>query len=66
MRVCGAYQNKLETARKLIARDSSVQDIADLMGLALLQVQDAAGRITPRPPLFTPAQVGYTECGTEE
>lgn len=40
MRVCGAYQNKLETARKLIARDSSVQDIADLMGLDLLQVQE--------------------------
>ena len=36
----GAYQNKLETAKKLIARGYELEDIADLSGLTLSQVQE--------------------------
>ncbi|MBQ4330561.1 MAG: hypothetical protein IJC31_01860, partial [Spirochaetaceae bacterium] len=36
----GAYQNKLETARKLIARGSQPEDIADVTGLSLLQIKE--------------------------
>ena len=36
----GAYQTKLETARKLIARGDSPEDVAQLIGLSLLEVQD--------------------------
>ena len=35
----GAYQNKLETARKLIARSYSPEEIADISGLTIYQVQ---------------------------
>ena len=35
----GAYQNKLETARKLIARSYSPEEIADVSGLTIYQVQ---------------------------
>ena len=35
----GAYENKLETARKLIARGYSPEEIADLSGLTIYQVQ---------------------------
>ena len=35
----GAYQTKLETARKLIARGYSPEEIADLSGLTIYQVQ---------------------------
>ena len=35
----GAYQNKLETGRKLIVRGASPEEIADLTGLTLPQVQ---------------------------
>ena len=35
----GAYQNKLETARKLIARGYSLEEIADVSGLTIYQVQ---------------------------
>ena len=36
----GAYQNKLETAHKLLARGYSPEDIADLSGLTFSQVQE--------------------------
>ena len=36
----GAYQNKLQTARKLIARGNAAEDIADLTGLDLSQVEE--------------------------
>lgn len=36
----GAYQTKLETAKKLIARGDSPEDVAQLIGLSLLEVQD--------------------------
>ena len=36
----GAYQNKLETARKLIVRGNSTEDVADLTGLSLLQIKE--------------------------
>ena len=36
----GAYQTKLETARKLITRGYAPEDIADLSGLTLSQVQE--------------------------
>ena len=36
----GAYQNKLEMARKLIARGNAAEDIADLTGLDLSQVEE--------------------------
>ena len=36
----GAYQNKLETAHKLITRGYAPEDIADLSGLTLSQVQE--------------------------
>ncbi|MBO5124673.1 MAG: Rpn family recombination-promoting nuclease/putative transposase, partial [Spirochaetaceae bacterium] len=36
----GAYQNKLETARRLVARGFSAEDIADLTGLDLLQIEE--------------------------
>ena len=36
----GAYQNKLETARKLIGRGYAPEDIVDLSGLTLSQVQE--------------------------
>ena len=36
----GAYQNKLETARKLIARGNPAEDIADVTGLSLLQIKE--------------------------
>ena len=35
----GAYQNKLETARKLISRSYSPEEIADVSGLTIYQVQ---------------------------
>ena len=35
----GAYQNKLETAQKLIARSYSPEEIADVSGLTIYQVQ---------------------------
>ena len=35
----GAYQNKLETAQKLIARGYSLEEIADVSGLTIYQVQ---------------------------
>ena len=35
----GAYENKLETARKLIARGYSLEEIADVSGLTIYQVQ---------------------------
>ena len=35
----GAYQTKLETARKLIARSYSPEEIADISGLTIYQVQ---------------------------
>ena len=35
----GAYQNKLETAQKLIARSYSPEEIADISGLTIYQVQ---------------------------
>ena len=35
----GAYQTKLETARKLIARSYSPEEIADVSGLTIYQVQ---------------------------
>ena len=36
----GAYEKALETARKLIARGDSPEDVAQLIGLSLLEVQD--------------------------
>ena len=36
----GAYQNKLETARRLVIRGFSPEDIADLTGLDLLQIEE--------------------------
>ena len=36
----GAYQKALETARKLIGRGYSPEDIADLSGLTFSQVQE--------------------------
>ena len=36
----GAYQKALETARKLIVRGSSTEDVADLTGLSLLQIKE--------------------------
>ena len=36
----GAYQTKLETARKLVIRGFSAEDIADLTGLDLLQIEE--------------------------
>ena len=36
----GAYQNKLETARKLIIRGYAPEEIADVSGLSLSQVQE--------------------------
>ena len=36
----GAYQTKLETARKLIVRGNSTEDVADLTGLSLLQIKE--------------------------
>ena len=36
----GAYQKALETAQKLIARGYEPEDIADLSGLPLSQVQE--------------------------
>ena len=36
----GAYQNKLETARRLVIRGFSAEDIADLTGLDLLQIEE--------------------------
>ena len=36
----GAYQKALETARKLIARGSQPEDIADVTGLSLLQIKE--------------------------
>ena len=35
----GAYQNKLEIAQKLIARGYSLEEIADVSGLTIYQVQ---------------------------
>ena len=35
----GAYENKLETARKLIARGYFLEEIADVSGLTIYQVQ---------------------------
>ena len=35
----GAYQKTLEMARKLIARDDSIEEIADISGLSMYQVQ---------------------------
>jgi hypothetical protein len=36
----GAYQKSLETAKKLLLRGYSSEDIADLSGLTLSQVQE--------------------------
>ena len=36
----GAYQKVLETARKLIVRGNSTEDVADLTGLSLLQIKE--------------------------
>ena len=36
----GAYQTKLETARKLITRGYAPEEIADVSGLSLSQVQE--------------------------
>ena len=36
----GAYQNKMETAHKLLLRGYSPEDIADLSGLTFSQVQE--------------------------
>ena len=36
----GAYQTKLETARKLIIRGYAPEEIADVSGLTLSQVQE--------------------------
>ena len=36
----GAYQTKLETARKLLARGYPADDIADLLGLPISQIQE--------------------------
>ncbi|MBO5691227.1 MAG: hypothetical protein J6R96_05150 [Spirochaetaceae bacterium] len=36
----GAYQNKLETAHKLLLRGYTPEDIADLSGLTFSQVQE--------------------------
>ena len=36
----GAYEKALETAKKLIARGDSPEDVAQLIGLSLLEVQD--------------------------
>ena len=36
----GAYQNKLETALKLLLRGYSPEDIADLSGLTISQIQE--------------------------
>ena len=36
----GAYQKALETARKLIVRGNSTEDVADLTGLSLLQIKE--------------------------
>ena len=36
----GAYQTKLETARRLVIRGFSAEDIADLTGLDLLQIEE--------------------------
>ena len=36
----GAYQTKLETARKRIARGNPAEDIADVTGLSLLQIKE--------------------------
>ena len=36
----GAYQKALETAKKLIARGSQPEDIADVTGLSLLQIKE--------------------------
>ena len=36
----GAYQNKLETAHKLLLRGYSPEDIADLSGLTISQIQE--------------------------
>ena len=36
----GAYQAKLETAKKLIARGYELEDIADLSGLTISQIQE--------------------------
>ena len=35
----GAYQKTLEMARKLIARGDSIEEIADISGLSMYQVQ---------------------------
>jgi len=35
----GAYQTKLETARNLLARGDSPEDVAQLIGLSLPEVQ---------------------------
>ena len=35
----GAYQKTLEMARKLIARGQSLEEIADISGLSMYQVQ---------------------------
>ena len=35
----GAYQKTLEMARKLIARGDSLEEIADISGLSMYQVQ---------------------------
>ena len=36
----GAYQKALETARRLVIRGFSAEDIADLTGLDLLQIEE--------------------------
>ena len=36
----GAYQKALETARKLLARGYPADDIADLLGLPISQIQE--------------------------
>ena len=36
----GAYQKALETARRLVIRGFSPEDIADLTGLDLLQIEE--------------------------
>ena len=36
----GAYQNKMETAQKLLLRGYPADDIADLLGLTISQIQE--------------------------
>ena len=36
----GAYQNKMETAHKLLLRGYPADDIADLLGLTISQIQE--------------------------